>query len=118
MSLIVTKAAIWVASMRRCHVGRFGNGEFPDRVPRGRGSPLPAGPSLEAHADEGRVPGRVMPFWYVGSLLLTAWLAAATWGGHARIRRPAGRHHRDPSHRTDLAGRRPMRPTCIRRQRG
>jgi len=67
MSLIVTKAAIGVASTRRCHVGRFGNGEFPDGVPRGRGSPLPAGPSLEAHADEGRVLGRVMPFWYVGS---------------------------------------------------
>jgi hypothetical protein len=25
----------------------------------------------------------VMPFWYVGSLLLTAWLAAVTWGGSA-----------------------------------
>src|SRR6516165_359921 len=44
---------------------------------------LPAGPSLEARADGGRVLGRVMPFWYVGSLLLTAWLAAATWGGPA-----------------------------------
>ena len=27
--------------------------------------------------------GRVMPFWYIGSLLLTAWLAAVTWGGSA-----------------------------------
>ena len=44
---------------------------------------LPAGPSLEARADGGRVLGRVMPFWYIGSLLLTAWLAAATWGGTA-----------------------------------
>ena len=41
---------------------------------------LPAGPSLEARADGGRVLGRVMPFWYVGSLALTAGLAAATWG--------------------------------------
>jgi uncharacterized membrane protein len=42
---------------------------------------LPAGSSLEARADGGRVLGRVMPFWYSGSLLLTAWLAAVTWGG-------------------------------------
>jgi uncharacterized membrane protein len=41
---------------------------------------LPAGPSLEARADGARVLGRVMPFWYVGSLVLTAGLAAATWG--------------------------------------
>jgi uncharacterized membrane protein len=40
---------------------------------------LPAGPSIEASADGGRVLGRVMPFWYVGSLILTAVLAA-TWG--------------------------------------
>jgi uncharacterized membrane protein len=44
---------------------------------------LPAGPSLEARADVARVLGRVMPFWYFGSLLLTAWLAAAKWGGLA-----------------------------------
>src|SRR5260370_10904279 len=44
---------------------------------------LPAGPSLEARADGARVLGRVMPFWYSGSLLLTAWLAAAKWGGPA-----------------------------------
>jgi hypothetical protein len=41
---------------------------------------LPAGAALEARADGARVLGRVMPFWYVGSLLLTAGLAAATWG--------------------------------------
>lgn len=41
---------------------------------------LPAGPSLAARADGGRVLGRVMPFWYFGSLILTAGLAAATWG--------------------------------------
>ena len=44
---------------------------------------LPAGPALEARADGGRVLGRVMPFWYIGSLLLVAWLAAARWGGPA-----------------------------------
>src|SRR3954471_17007001 len=42
---------------------------------------LPAEPSLEARADGGRVLGRVMPFWYLASLFLTAGLAAATWGG-------------------------------------
>ncbi len=44
---------------------------------------LPAGSSLEARADGGRVLGRVMPFWYIGSLILTAALAAATWGAPA-----------------------------------
>jgi uncharacterized membrane protein len=41
---------------------------------------LPAGPSLEARADSGRVLGRVMPFWYIGSLILAAVLAGVTWG--------------------------------------
>jgi uncharacterized membrane protein len=44
---------------------------------------LPAGLSLQARADGARVGGRVMPFWYFGSLLLTAWLAAVKWGGPA-----------------------------------
>jgi len=44
---------------------------------------LPAGPALEARADGARVLGLVMPFWYVGSLALTAGLAAATWGRSA-----------------------------------
>jgi uncharacterized membrane protein len=44
---------------------------------------LPVGSWIEATADGGRVLGRVMPFWYIGSLLLTAWLAAAKWGGPA-----------------------------------
>jgi hypothetical protein len=44
---------------------------------------LPAGPALDARADGARVLGRVMPFWYVGSLLLTAGLAAATWSRSA-----------------------------------
>ena len=41
---------------------------------------LPVGPSIEARADGGRILGRVMPFWYIASLILTAALAAATWG--------------------------------------
>jgi hypothetical protein len=44
---------------------------------------LPAGSSIEARADGARVLGRVMPFWYMGSLILTAALAAATWGAPA-----------------------------------
>jgi len=44
---------------------------------------LPAASSLEARADGARVLGRVMPFWYFASLMLTAGLAAATWGGAA-----------------------------------
>lgn len=40
---------------------------------------LPAGASLTARADGGRMLGRAMPFWYIGSLILTAALAAATW---------------------------------------
>ena len=44
---------------------------------------LPIGSSIEARADGGRILGRVMPFWYIGSTLLTAWLAAVTWGGSA-----------------------------------
>jgi hypothetical protein len=44
---------------------------------------LPVGCWIEATADGGRVLGRVMPFWYIASLLLTAALAAAKWGGTA-----------------------------------
>jgi hypothetical protein len=44
---------------------------------------LPVGPWIEATAAGGRLLGRVMPLWYIGSLLLTAWLAAAKWGGTA-----------------------------------
>ena len=44
---------------------------------------LPAGSALEARADGARVLGRVMPFWYLASLGLTAWLAAARWDGPA-----------------------------------
>jgi uncharacterized membrane protein len=41
---------------------------------------LPAGASLDARADGGRMLGRAMPPWYIGSLILTAALAALTWG--------------------------------------
>ncbi len=44
---------------------------------------LPVGSWSEASADGRRLLGRVMPFWYIGSLLLTAWLAAVKWGGPA-----------------------------------
>src|SRR6201984_3772093 len=44
---------------------------------------LPVGSWIEASADGARVLGRVMPFRDIGSLLLTAWLAAAKWGGPA-----------------------------------
>ena len=44
---------------------------------------LPIGSWIEGSADGARVLGRVMPFWYIGSLLLVTWLAAAKWGGSA-----------------------------------
>jgi hypothetical protein len=44
---------------------------------------LPAGPAFQARADGARVLGRVMPFWYIGALILTAGLAVATWGNPA-----------------------------------
>jgi hypothetical protein len=44
---------------------------------------LPAGAALEARAAGGRLLGRVMPFWYIGSLILIAALAAATKSGAA-----------------------------------
>jgi uncharacterized membrane protein len=40
---------------------------------------LPAGASLTARADGARMMGRAMPFWYIGSVILTAALAAVTW---------------------------------------
>ena len=50
---------------------------------------MPVGAALEARADGGRVLGRVMPFWYVGSLILTAGLAAATWDRSATAANPS-----------------------------
>ncbi|HVW41317.1 MAG TPA: DUF1772 domain-containing protein [Amycolatopsis sp.] len=44
-----------------------------DRLPDNRG--------LAARGDGARVLGRVMPFWYIGSLVLGAVWAALAWGG-------------------------------------
>ncbi|WP_415854212.1 anthrone oxygenase family protein [Sinomonas sp. G460-2] len=41
---------------------------------------LPVGASLEARAHGGRMLGRAMPFWYIGSLILVAALTALAWG--------------------------------------
>jgi uncharacterized membrane protein len=42
---------------------------------------LPDDGGLHARGDGARVLGRVMPFWYVGSLVLGAGWAASTWSG-------------------------------------
>jgi uncharacterized membrane protein len=42
---------------------------------------LPNDGGLGARSDGARVLGRVMPFWYIGSLLLGAAWAALAWGG-------------------------------------
>jgi hypothetical protein len=44
---------------------------------------LPAGASIQARADGGRILGRVMPFWYIASLILTVGLAVAVEGATA-----------------------------------
>ena len=44
---------------------------------------LPVGSWIEVTAAGGRILGRLMPFWYIGSLLLVAGLAAANWGSTA-----------------------------------
>jgi uncharacterized membrane protein len=41
---------------------------------------LPVGTALEASPQFGRVVGRVMPFWYIASLILTIALAVVIWG--------------------------------------
>ncbi|GAA1858606.1 DUF1772 domain-containing protein [Brevibacterium marinum] len=41
---------------------------------------LPVAASLAARTDGGRMLGRTMPFWYIGSLVLTVGLAVLTWG--------------------------------------
>ncbi|MGW6917363.1 anthrone oxygenase family protein [Kitasatospora sp. NPDC054939] len=46
---------------------------------------LPDNGGLAARSDGARVLGRVMPFWYIGSVVLGAAWAAASWG-----ERPAG----------------------------
>ena len=42
---------------------------------------LPDAGRIAAHSDGARVLGRVMPFWYIGSMLLGAVWAAVAWGG-------------------------------------
>ena len=44
---------------------------------------LPRESALAARSDGARLLGRVMPFWYVGSLLLTVGWAILTWGNTA-----------------------------------
>jgi hypothetical protein len=44
---------------------------------------LPADASLAGRAHGGRMLGRAMPFWYIGSLLLTVALALTSWGAPA-----------------------------------
>jgi uncharacterized membrane protein len=44
---------------------------------------LPADSAVAARSDGGRVLGRVMPVWYIGSLALTAVWAVAVWGAPA-----------------------------------
>ncbi|GAB3800667.1 DUF1772 domain-containing protein [Humibacter antri] len=41
---------------------------------------LDVGPSIEGSAHGGRMLGRAMPFWYFGSLILIAVVAALAWG--------------------------------------
>lgn len=41
---------------------------------------LPADGGVAARSDGARVLGRVMPFWYVGSVLLTLWWTIDGWG--------------------------------------
>jgi uncharacterized membrane protein len=44
---------------------------------------LPTDSGLAARGDGGRVLGRVMPFWYIASLVLSAAWAALVWGDAA-----------------------------------
>jgi uncharacterized membrane protein len=53
-------------------VAAFVNPIF-DRLPNDRG--------LDARSDGARVLGRIMPFWYIGSVILGAVWAIFAWGG-------------------------------------
>lgn len=44
---------------------------------------LPKASALAARSDGARLLGRVMPFWYIGSLLLTIGWAILSWGSAA-----------------------------------
>jgi uncharacterized membrane protein len=41
---------------------------------------LPNNAAIAARSDGARVLGRLMPFWYIASVLLGIWWAAQTWG--------------------------------------
>ncbi len=41
---------------------------------------LPNNAAIAARSDGARVLGRLMPFWYIGSVVLGIWWAAQTWG--------------------------------------
>ena len=41
---------------------------------------LPVGASIAGRAHGGRMLGRAMPFWYIGSLILIVALAVTAWG--------------------------------------
>lgn len=43
---------------------------------------LPSDSAAQAHAHGGRMLGAVMPFWYIGSLVLSAIWAVAGWHHH------------------------------------
>lgn len=74
---MVTTLAVLTATVLGVMVGtEFAVAVFVNPVLRR----LPAGSALQARAGSAHVLGRVMPFWYVGSLLLAALLAAAAWG--------------------------------------
>ncbi|MFC9425586.1 anthrone oxygenase family protein [Streptomyces sp. NPDC056987] len=42
---------------------------------------LPDDGGLDARSDGARVLGRIMPFWYIGSVVLGALWAGSAWGG-------------------------------------
>lgn len=46
---------------------------------------LPDDGGLAARSDAARVLGRVMPFWYIGAVILTALWATLTWGHPAAV---------------------------------
>jgi uncharacterized membrane protein len=77
---VLTTLAVITASVTGVMVGvEFAVAVFINPIQRR----LPVGSWIEVTAAGGRVLGRVMPFWYIGSLLLIAGLAAAKWGGPA-----------------------------------
>lgn len=51
---------------------------------------LPVGSSIAGRAHGGRMLGRVMPFWYIGSTILAALLAVITWGTATAVVSVAG----------------------------